>query len=206
MKRKARSQMFWRWVIAILHGAMLRAYRINQVLELHQRKGNKMDKKQQLALVCGGLQKMDKSFKAALPANISAEKFIKAATTAIQMHPQMDQLLDADRQTLYNACTKAASDGLILDGRESTLIVFNSKKKDASGKEIWVKQVQYIPMVQGLVKLARNSGEVLSIISEVVYENDKFTYRIGLDEMPLHEPDWFGNRGEAVGFWACVKL
>lgn len=63
-----------------------------------------------------------------------------------------------------------------------------------------------MPMVQGLVRLARNSGEIKTITSEVVYENDKFVYRIGLDEMPLHEPDWFNDRGEPKGVWACIKL
>ena len=143
--------------------------------------------------VCQGLQKMETNFKQSLPAGLSAERFIRTATNAIQMHPQKDKLLNANRQSLYNSCQKAAIDGLMLDGREAALVVFGT---DAT----------YMPMTQGLVKLARNSGEIANIVAEVVYSNDKFTYRIGLDEMPLHEPDWFGDRGEPIGVWAMVKL
>lgn len=146
-----------------------------------------------LKQVCQGLQKMEGNFKKSLPAGLSAERFIKTATNAIQMHAQKDKLLQADRQSLYNACQKAAVDGLMLDGSQAALVVF----KD---------QVTYMPMTQGLVKLARNSGEIGSIVAEVVYKKDKFVYRIGLDDMPLHEPDWFGERGEPIGVWACVKL
>lgn len=146
-----------------------------------------------LQQVCQGLQKMENNFKQALPAGLKPDRFIRTATNAIQMHPQRDKLLSANRQSLYNACQKAAIDGLLLDGSQAALIVFGN-------------DVSYIPMVQGLVKLARNSGEIASIVAEVVYEKDKFVYRIGLDEMPMHEPDWFGERGEPVGVWACVKL
>ncbi len=146
-----------------------------------------------LAQVCQGLQKMEGNFKQSLPAGLSVDRFIKTATNAIQMHPQKDRLLNANRQSLYNSCQKAAIDGLMLDGREAALIVFG---QDAT----------YMPMTQGLIKMARNSGEIKSIVAEVVYSKDKFVYRIGLDEMPLHEPDWFGDRGEPVGVWAMVKL
>lgn len=146
-----------------------------------------------LQQVCQGLQKMETNFKQALPKGLSVDRFIRTATNAIQMHPQRDKLLNANRQSLYNSCQKAAIDGLMLDGREAALVVFGT---DAT----------YMPMTQGLVKLARNSGEITTIVSEVVFSNDKFTYRIGIDEMPLHEPDWFGDRGEPIGVWACVKL
>ena len=152
-----------------------------------------------LQQICTGLQKMQSSFEQSLPKGLSAEKFIRTATNAIQTHPQLDKLLQADRQSLYTSCQKAAIDGLMLDGREAALICFFDKNAGTS-------KAQYIPMTQGLVKLARNSGEIANIVAEVVYENDKFVYRIGLDEMPIHEPDWFGDRGKPIGVWAMVKL
>jgi recombination protein RecT len=147
-----------------------------------------------LAQVCQGLQKMQPNFAQALPKGLSPDKFIRTATNAIQMHPQRNALLAADRQSLYNACQKAAIDGLMLDGREAALVVFSG-------------QATYMPMTQGLVKLARNSGEIANIIAEVVYEKDKFVYRIGTDAIPVHEPDWFADdRGQPVGAWALIKL
>jgi recombination protein RecT len=147
------------------------------------------------------VEKGSDSIKKSLPAGMSVEKFINTANNAIMTHPQRDKLLEADRLSIFNACKKAAGDGLLLDGREAAMVVYNTKQGNS-----WVPTAQYIPMTQGLVKLARNSGEIKSIIAEVVYENDKFVYRIGIDEMPTHEPDWFGDRGKAIGVWACVKL
>lgn len=146
------------------------------------------------------LTAMQPQFVRALPKSVDPDKFQRVCETAIATKPEM---LQADRQSLIAACTKAAQDGLFPDGREGALVEFNSKNANGS----YSKKVQWMPMVQGLVKLARNSGEVSTIAAEVVYKNDKFTYRIGLDDMPLHEPDWFGaDRGEPIGAWAVVVL
>lgn len=147
------------------------------------------------------VSKGEKSIAQSLPQGMSVQKFIANANSAIMTHPQRDKLMEADRTSIFTACKKAASDGLMLDGREAALVVYNTKQGNT-----WVPTAQYIPMTQGLVKLARNSGEIKSIIAEVVYSNDKFTYRIGIDDMPQHEPDWFGDRGEPIGVWAAVRL
>lgn len=129
-----------------------------------------------------------------LPAGLSVERFLTTASQGVQMHKDKDRLAAADRSSLYQAIQKAASDGLVLDGREAALVVFGN-------------EVQYMPMTQGLIKLARNSGEIANITSAVVYEKDKFTYKIGIDETPIHEADWFSeDRGAAVGVWALVTL
>lgn len=129
-----------------------------------------------------------------LPAGLSVDRFLTTASQGVQMHKDKDRLASADRSSLYQAIQKAASDGLVLDGREAALVVFGN-------------EVQYMPMTQGLIKLARNSGEIANITSAVVYEKDKFTYKIGIDETPIHEADWFSeDRGAPVGAWALVTL
>lgn len=134
-----------------------------------------------------------------LPPGIDVKRFMRTAVNAISTHSQADKLLDADRQSLFNACQKAAGDGLLIDGREATLVVFRDKRLD-------MEVVSYIPMVQGMVKLARNSGEISNLIAEVVYSKDLFKYRPAHDPHPLHQPDWFGDRGEPVGAYAVVTL
>ena len=129
-----------------------------------------------------------------LPAGLSVERFLATASQGVQMHKDRDKLVAADRTSLYQAIQKAASDGLVLDGREAALVVFSN-------------EVQYMPMTQGLIKLARNSGEIANITAAVVYEKDKFTYKIGIDETPIHEANWFSeDRGAPVGVWALVTL
>jgi recombination protein RecT len=142
------------------------------------------------------------SFKAALPAHIPVERFMRVVLTATQRNPD---LVAADRASLFNSALLAAQDGLLPDGREGALVIYNTKVKK-NGKDEWVKAVQWMPMIAGILKKCRNSGELSSIEAHTVHANDKFAYRIGIDEQPVHEPDWFGDRGSVVGVYAVARL
>lgn len=148
-----------------------------------------------LAEVCNNIANMKPNFEEALRnTGVSVDRFVHIVKHVIQTHKELPKLLAADRKSLYLACQKAASDGLIPDGREGALMVFGT-------------EVVFMPMVQGLVKLARNSGDISNIEAAVVYSGDTFTYVMGADTAPKHEADWFGDtRGEPVGAWALVTL
>lgn len=134
-------------------------------------------------------------FKKALPGHIPVEKFVRTIQTAITMTPVIADACNSQAgiQSLMTACTKAATDGLILDGREATLVIFKGA-------------VTYIPMVAGLMKKARNSGDISTIDAILVHKNDAFSYNPATDEVPDHQPDWFSDRGEVVGVYAVVRL
>lgn len=137
-----------------------------------------------------------------LPKHIDVDSFVRTAMNAIQTHPQQDKLLNSDRRTLFLAIQKAAGDGVLMDGREAALVPFWNKKKNAN-------DIQYMPMTQGLVKVARNSGQIVSIIAEVVFEQDRFHYRPGSDDVPDFDPDWKippSQRGAPALVYAAVKL
>jgi recombination protein RecT len=148
-----------------------------------------------MAEVCNALVSMKPDFEEALKGSgVSVDRFVQVGKQALQMHRDIAKLLSADRKSLYLSFRKAASDGLMIDGREAALVVFGT-------------EATYMPMTQGLVKLARNSGEIANIEANVVYSKDKFTYIMGQDQAPRHEADWFGDdRGEPVGAWALVTL
>lgn len=147
-------------------------------------------------------EEREAAVKAALPAHIPVERFMRVVLTATQRNPD---LVAANRQSLFNSALLAAQDGLLPDGREGSLVIYNTKvKKD--GKESWVKAVQWMPMIAGILKKCRNSGELSSIEAHTVHANDKFSYRIGIDDQPVHEPEWFGDRGDIVGVYAVAKL
>lgn len=145
------------------------------------------------------LNSQTRAIESMLPVGMDIKRFLRTVVNTINTHAQSERLLNADRQSLFNACQKAAGDGLLLDSREATLVVFRDKKQG-------IDRVSYIPMVQGIVKLARNSGEISSLTAEVVYSNDKFVYRPGIDAQPMHDPDWFGDRGDPKGCYAVVTL
>ncbi len=71
------------------------------------------------------------------------------------------------------ALTRCAKDGLMPDGREAALIVRSTKVNNQ-----FVKKAVYMPMVDGVMKRARQSGQVANIIAKVVYSQDEFEYVI----------------------------
>jgi recombination protein RecT len=127
-----------------------------------------------------------------LPSTISADKFRNVVVTAANMSPD---LLGADRRSLLGACVKCAADGLVPDGREAALVIMGGK-------------VSYMPMIAGILKRARNSGEVASLVVQVVHEQDKFTWRPCDPERPIeHEtPGLTEDRGAPVGAYAIARL
>ncbi len=141
---------------------------------------------------------MAQDFQRMLPPAVPTDKFVRTIQTAITMNPEIAQ---ADRNSVINACMKAASDGLILDGREAFMRIGNAKQKDGSYKKI----ATYIPMTAGIIKRVRNSGDISVLNAFVVYENDKFTVRYGLEMTLEHEPN-FINPGKALGAYAVCKF
>ena len=148
------------------------------------------------------LTAMSSQFGVALPSHIKPEKFQRVVLTVVQSSPD---LLEADRQSLFDSCIKCASDGLIPDGREAALTVFNTKVK-RGGRDEWIKKVQYIPMLAGIQKRVRNSGLIDSIQAHVIYEKDTFEWEQGFDERIVHKPFFPGDRGKPVGVYAIAKF
>jgi recombination protein RecT len=141
----------------------------------------------------GTLEKMNKDLHDALPPQIPVEKFIRTTLTAVQMQPD---LLGADRKSLLGSTMRAAQDGLLCDGREAALVIFNSKEG---------KKVQYMPMVGGILKKIRNSGELASISAQVVYDKDHFEYELGDNESIMHKPFLGEDRGKQIAVYAVAK-
>lgn len=135
------------------------------------------EKANPVAVIRMQLDRMDGEFQSALPAHIPVERFKRVAMTAIQNNPD---LLNADRRSLFNSAMRAAQDGLLPDGREGAIVVYRGKTGQIA---------QWMPMVQGILKKVRNSGEIATIVARVVYEGDIFRYWVDEDgEHILYEP------------------
>jgi phage RecT family recombinase len=145
--------------------------------------------------------RMQSQIQAALPPQIPVERFMRVVLTAVNENPD---LLYADRVSLLSAATKAAQDGLLPDTRDGALVVYNTKTKIAD-KETWIKKVQWMPMIGGLLKKARNSGEIKSIETHVVREGDRFLYVLGDNPRLEHEPD-LDNEGDLRFAYAIAWL
>jgi recombination protein RecT len=139
----------------------------------------------------------------ALPSGVEPGRFIRTVVTAVQMNVA---LLDADRRSLFAACMKAAQDGLMTDGREAVLNIYNTKVKQ-NGQDVWVQSVQYLPMVRGLLKVARNSGEITHIDAAAVFEKDNFVFERGDESRLVHSP-YLGedDPGKVIAAYCIAKL
>lgn len=132
-------------------------------------------------------------FASALPAHIPVARFERVVMTAIQNNLQ---LLDADRRELFNACVKAAQDGLLPDGREGALVCRPSRNR---------MTVTWQPMIAGIRKKVRNSGEIATWDVQAVYENDKFEFELGDDPFIKHKPA-LKDRGPLVAVYSVATL
>ncbi len=137
--------------------------------------------------------KMQPEFAKALPGHITAERFVRTAQTAIALTRNIEKV--TNHKSLLAECTKAAIDGLILDGREAALVI------DYNGN------AQYRPMMRGLLKLAYNSGEIRSLVVEAVCEVDTFDYSPTRGHEPIiHKIDLTKDRGDVFAVYAQATL
>ena len=125
-----------------------------------------------LVAMQGTLEKMADKFTEALPRQMDVNKFISVAKLTLNKNPR---LLQADKTSLMQTFMKAAQDGLYLDGKEAAAVQYG-------------QSVQYIPMVEGIIKVLHNSGLIKIISAEVVYENDFFDYELGTAPKITHKP------------------
>lgn len=108
-----------------------------------------------------GIQVMAPQFRACLPPHITVERFIRIASTAVQINPQL--VNQCTRKSLYLAFLQAAQDGLLPDGREGAVLPYGDV-------------AHWSPMIQGICKKARQSGQIKTLDAQVVCENDVFEY------------------------------
>ena len=136
-----------------------------------------------------------------LPAHVGHERFLRILTSAWNTNPA---LASADRASLLGAVMKCAQDGLLPDGREAVFTVFKTKDR-ISGK--FVQKVQYMPMVFGILKKVRNSGELGSLTCNVVFVRDEFRYWVDdAGEHVTHEPNLdVPDRGNVRAAYAIAK-
>lgn len=140
---------------------------------------------------------MQQQIASSLPPSVSVDRFTATTITAINHNPD---LLGADRQSLYNAVVKAAQDGLLPDGVDGVLNIYNTKVG-----ENWVKKVQWQRMVGGIIKQFGKAG--INAYAVSVYANDKFEmWNDGDGQHVKHTPVVFGDRGDRIGALAVAKL
>lgn len=129
----------------------------------------------------------------ALPKHMTPERMIRVAITAYTTTPALQS---CDIRTVAGCIVQSSILGLEPNSvlGESYLIPYG-------------KVCQLIPGYKGLLKLARNSGQLAMVNAQPVHQNDTFEFEDGLDARLIHKrPDAWAERGAVVGYWAGAVL
>ena len=129
-------------------------------------------------------------FLAVLPRQIPPEKFMGVVMTALRNNPA---LAKADRQSFFLSALRAAQDGLLPDGREGALVIYGGK-------------VNWLPMVAGIKKRVRQSGEIATWDAHVARAHDDFDFALGDDPFIRHKPKLDGDRGPIIAAYSVATL
>jgi len=138
-----------------------------------------------------------KDLYSSLPTHVRREVFDRNLVNALMANPD---LMQCDARLVFREVSKVAALGLLLDPQlgEAYLIAgWNGRQKR--------KEPQLRVGYRGLVKLARQSGEIKMIYAHEVHKNDQFECTLGDSKSLIHKPDLFGERGPIVGYYAVVK-
>ena len=103
------------------------------------------------------------------------------------------KLYDCTRESVIQAITRAIGMHLEPDGIHGALVVYG-------------REAQFMPMYRGLIKLARDSGEVWAIEAEVVHEGDDFEYALGLNPILRHIPGPNSDPRDVTHAWAIARF
>lgn len=144
------------------------------------------------------LQKAAPSLAAVAPKHLTADRLVKIALSATSRAPE---LLACSPASILRAVMQGAEMGLEVGGLlgDAYLVPFKNKH---------TKQVEAIciPGYRGLIRLARNSGQITSIEAHVVYEHDVFELEYGLDARLVHRPTLKAERGDVVCAYAIARF
>lgn len=166
----------------------------NQVARQQQ----KPDPAANLAALQGLLEKHKNQIAVALPRHMTPERMIRVAMTAYGQTPGLAECSPVSvAASIVQASILGLEPSSVLG--EAYLVPFNNRKTNR-------KECQLIPGYQGMVKLARNSGEVSVIDAQIVYSNDQFEFHKGSDVFWLHKWNRTGDRGTPEGVWAGYVL
>ncbi len=145
----------------------------------------------------GFLEKQKSQLAAALPKHVSPDRMIRLACTEFA------------KNTLLQKCTPVSVFGAIIQASQlgleigvlgqAYLVPYRNNKTNTY-------EAQFIPGYKGLISLARRSGEVTSIETNIAYANDRFDLRLGLDTSVEHVPNLDGDRGAPRLVYGVAKF
>ena len=145
----------------------------------------------------GFLEKQKSQLAAALPKHVSPDRMIRLACTEFAKNPLLQKCTPV---SVFGAIIQASQLGLEIGVLgQAYLVPYRNNKTNTY-------EAQFIPGYKGLIGLARRSGEVTSIETNIVYANDRFDLKLGLDTSVEHIPNLDGDRGAPRLVYGVAKF
>ena len=141
------------------------------------------------------IKALEPEIKKALPSVMTPERFTRIALSALNTTPK---LVECSQMSFLAALMNAAQLGLEVNTPlgQAYLIPYNNK-----GKLECQFQIGY----KGMLGLAYRNPDLQTIQAQAVYENDEFTYELGVDSKLYHKPS-LDDRGDVRCYYAVYKL
>lgn len=138
------------------------------------------------------LEVRKKSLADVLPRHMTPDRVIKVALAAFSKTPKLQECtIESVAQSIMQAAELGLEPGGALG--HAYLVPYGNT-------------CTLIPGYRGLIRLARQSGEIDSIETHPVHANDKFTLKFGLNPILEHEPCLDGDPGELRFVYAIARL
>jgi recombination protein RecT len=136
-----------------------------------------------------------KQIESVLPKHMTPERLLRVA-------------LEATKTPMIAQCSAESILGATIQGGilglEPNTALGHAYLVPMKVKGTW--HVQLMPGYQGLIELARRSGQLKRIEAHEVCANDTFDFNLGLEPNLEHKPAWNIERGDVVGFYAIAWL
>lgn len=148
----------------------------------------------QLTTIKTKLEKMSGEFSKALPkiSGLDVDNFIKVSLTTLRKNPA---LLKCTEASLFTSLMQAAQLGLPVDPAlgQAYLVPFG-------------KECTLIVGYRGFISICHRYGDVRNIHAEIIYSEDEFKYKLGLNPELDHIPTLEANRGKPLAAYAIIDF
>jgi recombination protein RecT len=142
------------------------------------------------------VEKYRGDFAKVMPDGLSPDRLLRLALTEIRRNPL---LADCSEASILGGLLNAASLGLTVgDGLDQAYLVPRRNRKTGT------RDAQFQIGYRGLITLARRSGEIVTIDSEVVHDGDIFEWEKGSNAFLRHRSTEMSDK--PVSVWSLAKL
>lgn len=146
------------------------------------------------------LEKQVPSIAAALPQTmkkyVTPDRIVKIALLSVNKNPT---LMQCTQLSLIESIIDLASLGLEVGGPlgHAYLVPYRDRKKG-------IMVCQPIVGYRGFIELARRSGDIKTIVCNLVHDKDEFDHDRASGEPPVHRVPWLEDRGAMLGAYCTA--